>query len=186
MTYKDPEYMKKWRLAHPEQEKERQKKWYLSHREQRNESIRKWRHAHREQRNKSARKYYLTHRGQANEHQRKYRLTHPEQVKEYSRKYYLAHSEQLKESQRKWSRRYHRKWRFGITLEQTKTLWIAQDKGKCVICKKQLNWFRMHVDHDHKTGKVRGLLCGNCNLALGLLKDSKESLLSAIHYLEGI
>lgn len=40
------------------------------------------------------------------------------------------------------------------------------------------------VDHDHTTGKVRGLLCHNCNRALGLLQDNKSYLQSAINYLK--
>ena len=41
------------------------------------------------------------------------------------------------------------------------------------------------VDHDHTTGKVRGLLCHNCNRALGLLRDSSQNLHKALSYLEG-
>ena len=43
---------------------------------------------------------------------------------------------------------------------------------------------RFHIDHDHSTGKVRGLLCTACNMGLGLFKDDPEMLLRAIDYLE--
>lgn len=44
---------------------------------------------------------------------------------------------------------------------------------------------RLHMDHDHKTGKWRGLLCGNCNTMLGHAKDNPTTLLKAIQYLKG-
>lgn len=43
----------------------------------------------------------------------------------------------------------------------------------------------MHIDHDHKTGKLRGLLCDRCNRGLGYLSDSVVLLLRAICYLTG-
>ncbi len=64
---------------------------------------------------------------------------------------------------------------------------LAQD-GCCAICKssdpgrKKSQWFC--VDHDHKTGEVRGLLCNSCNAGLGFLKDSIETLAQAIIYLK--
>jgi hypothetical protein len=42
---------------------------------------------------------------------------------------------------------------------------------------------RLHVDHDHVTGKVRGLLCNTCNVALGALQDSEELLIKAAGYI---
>lgn len=55
----------------------------------------------------------------------------------------------------------------------------------CAICKKGNNAIKKFcVDHCHKTGKVRGILCGACNKAIGLLKDSRESLKAAIDYLD--
>ena len=56
----------------------------------------------------------------------------------------------------------------------------AKQKGVCAICKKPNNteWRRLAVDHDHKTGKIRGLLCGKCNSDLGWL----EANLVAIRY----
>lgn len=59
----------------------------------------------------------------------------------------------------------------------------------CNICKKENEVFRgknnfLHVDHDHKTGKVRQLLYGKCNTVLGLVNDSSFILKEAIKYLE--
>ncbi len=58
--------------------------------------------------------------------------------------------------------------------------------GRCAICKCTLNssrYTKFAVDHDHRTKKVRGLLCTNCNTAIGLMKDSVERFESAITYL---
>ena len=72
--------------------------------------------------------------------------------------------------------------KYGITLDQYEAMY-NQQHGLCAIC------FRISdrllvVDHDHTTGHIRGLLCHNCNIALGLLQDSTDVLLSAIAYLK--
>lgn len=77
---------------------------------------------------------------------------------------------------------------YGITGEEYFNL-IKKCKDKCEICKKDnKNGFgtqnRLNVDHDHKTGKVRGMLCNRCNTALGLLYDNIEILKAAIKYLK--
>lgn len=74
---------------------------------------------------------------------------------------------------------------YGITHDDYLALMESQN-SKCGIC---LNDFgedskNIHVDHCHKTGAVRGLLCNRCNLALGFLQDSPESLARAIEYLK--
>lgn len=64
--------------------------------------------------------------------------------------------------------------------------WFKQE-GKCAICGCTLGtgrYTKPAADHDHKTGKLRGILCTQCNTALGLMKDSPYRLESAIHYLE--
>ncbi len=64
---------------------------------------------------------------------------------------------------------------------------LSKQLGGCAICgkpeKKALRGI-LYVDHDHKTGKVRGLLCNECNSMLGYAKDDKKILLIAIKYLE--
>jgi hypothetical protein len=79
---------------------------------------------------------------------------------------------------------YHRKRKHGIGREKYLELLLRQD-NKCAICKRDASEFpkELAVDHDHKTGKIRGLLCWGCNLLLGNAKDNKEVLESAIIYL---
>jgi Autographiviridae endonuclease VII len=63
---------------------------------------------------------------------------------------------------------------------------LELQNGVCAICECKLEssrYTKLTVDHDHKTGKVRGLLCTACNTAIGLLKDSQVRLRSAIIYL---
>lgn len=71
------------------------------------------------------------------------------------------------------------------SLEKYNTLFKSQD-GKCNICQKHQSELKysLCVDHCHKTDKIRGLLCDNCNQALGLLKDDIESLKRAIKHVE--
>ncbi|WP_324605595.1 endonuclease VII domain-containing protein [Streptomyces niger] len=59
---------------------------------------------------------------------------------------------------------------------------IKEQFGICPIC---LVPVPVHVDHDHKTGKVRGVLCFNCNSGLGKFQDDPDVLRRAIAYLEG-
>jgi hypothetical protein len=74
--------------------------------------------------------------------------------------------------------------RYGITAEQLETLRRDQD-GCCAICSKPISGRDECIDHCHDSGIVRGLLCSNCNVALGLLKDDVDLVKSAINYLEG-
>lgn len=76
--------------------------------------------------------------------------------------------------------------KYGITLDQYEEMLEAQD-GHCAICPAttpgRANRKYLYVDHDHETGKVRGLLCGNCNDGLGRFIDDIDLLASAIMYL---
>jgi len=74
---------------------------------------------------------------------------------------------------------------YGITLELYNQILESQE-GKCRICKTDSSLLvkRLAVDHCHQSNLIRGLLCQNCNTAVGLLKDSTDILNSAIKYLE--
>lgn len=71
--------------------------------------------------------------------------------------------------------------KYGLRLRDFETLRMAQ-LGMCAICGR-VEWDRLHVDHDHRTGTVRGLLCGKCNKAIGLLDDDPRLIRSAEGYL---
>jgi hypothetical protein len=78
--------------------------------------------------------------------------------------------------------RYKKK--YGITLEQYEEMLIEQD-SQCAVCGKteQENTKRLAVDHCHKTGRVRKLLCHHCNCALGMVDDDRNKLVALISYL---
>mgnify|MGYP006332005079 FL=1 len=72
------------------------------------------------------------------------------------------------------------RFKYGLTQEQYDDL--QKSTNGCEIC--GTKQYTLSIDHDHVTKKVRGLLCPNCNRALGLFYDSVESLKKAINYLE--
>lgn len=103
--------------------------------------------------------------------------------------------EKRKEATRKWklARPYYREADklkvYGLTPEKYQYL-LSQQNGNCAICKNPPN-IRLNgrikslaVDHDHKSNKVRGLLCDRCNRALGLFGDDLIILQDAIAYLK--
>ena len=78
--------------------------------------------------------------------------------------------------------------KFGVSVE-----WLSnrlRDIGwKCESCGVKMtlgkNKRGFHVDHNHETGRVRGLLCANCNIALGYMGDDADALLGLVDYLKG-
>ena len=73
--------------------------------------------------------------------------------------------------------------RRGITPEQLVDRYERQE-GCCGICKTEITLIDSAIDHNHETGEFRGVLCKQCNRALGMFKDSTTVLNSAIEYLE--
>lgn len=103
----------------------------------------------------------------------------PENRKEhkfyYNLRYRQKHSEKIKEKKLL--------MRYGITLEQFNLL-LEKQNNLCPICSSELKkGIHTHVDHCHKTGKVRGLLCNKCNFLLGLLDDDINRLDTILKYL---
>lgn len=76
------------------------------------------------------------------------------------------------------------KIRYGITESRYKAIWKEQN-GCCDICGKHGSEFirRLSVDHNHKTGAARALLCQKCNLALGLVSEDKDILAAMVGYI---
>jgi hypothetical protein len=82
------------------------------------------------------------------------------------------------------NRKSHLKRKYGLTLEQYDAMLAAQG-GVCAICHEARPVERtLHVDHDHTTGAIRGLLCFTCNNALGDFRESRELFEAAAAYLD--
>lgn len=73
--------------------------------------------------------------------------------------------------------------RYGLTALEFDALMRAQG-GTCAVCKKPPGKRRLHVDHEHVTGRIRGLLCFKCNASIGYMHDSPALLQAAVSYLE--
>lgn len=74
---------------------------------------------------------------------------------------------------------------YGITLDQYNEM-FAEQEGRCKICNTHQTELKkkLHVDHNHETGVIRGLLCQACNHALGLFKEDSNIVKSASEYLK--
>lgn len=107
---------------------------------------------------------------------------------EYIQSYKANNEEKLKNIWRKASRKYinydirrnKTLKKYGLDLESYNNIFDKQ-QGACKICGDKIN---LCVDHDHKTGKIRGLLCNACNKGIGYMKDNPDILEKAILYLK--
>jgi hypothetical protein len=123
------------------------------------------------------------------ERQVKYRANNREKVRLNDRKYYKNNTESIKKRRLAYkpqNKNRYLKNTYGISIEDYKVLLTNQNNG-CAICgsedPKGFKAQSFHVDHDHETGQVRGLLCQPCNMAIGLLKENISTLSKAIMYL---
>ena len=78
-------------------------------------------------------------------------------------------------------REFHLRGKYGITSIEYDQLRVIQN-GACALCFRTDR--KLGVDHNHQTGKVRGLLCNSCNTALGAMNDDPDRLQNAIQYLK--
>lgn len=96
-------------------------------------------------------------------------------------KWHKNNKQKLKEYMRKYDLKRH--W----NMEETTYLELLnKQNNQCLICKTTEftgKGKKAHIDHDHKTGKIRGLLCNLCNIGLGAFKDNINFLQNAIEYL---
>lgn len=99
-------------------------------------------------------------------------------------KRYLS-SEKGKISLAKTQRKLNLKNKYNLSMEDYEHL-LSKQNNTCAGCLKSKDQFKRHfaVDHCHKTGKIRGLLCVRCNVVLGQAKDDIETLKRLIEYLE--
>lgn len=151
--------------------------------------------------------YYIANKEEIACKQRKYHIANKEKIIRYGKKYEAANKEKRAGYNKKYSdthreelarrgKEYHTrpevrtrilKKKYGITIEEYDNLLCGQG-GCCAICRLEPetacpNKPILNVDHNHKTGQVRGLLCNNCNAAIGYLKEDQDTLANASWYL---
>lgn len=103
-----------------------------------------------------------------------------------NRAWYKANPDRVKANSAAWRKANpgaYRKRTYNLSPADYEALRVTQ-AGLCAICRGDGGNRALCVDHDHTTGKIRGLLCHNCNRGLGLLKDSYEILIVATAYLK--
>lgn len=118
--------------------------------------------------------------------------------KECHHNYYLENKEKINLSHKNWQSKnkdyikiYNRIIKYGVSLDQYNQM-LQEQNGVCFICGKEETIIdkrvnrtvSLAVDHNHSTGKVRGLLCVKCNSILGLANDNIELLQKSIDYLK--
>jgi len=147
-------------------------------------------HKDKEEANEYNRQWRKKNPEKANEQCKRYRKKHYKEVLENKRRYYLDNHKEIIEKRRKYCEENLEKIRgnyfqrkYDLSYEDWVKMWVGQD-GDCAICGEPFNKHSdAQVDHDHKTGKIRGLLCNKCNFAIGLLNDDPELVMRLAEYL---
>lgn len=128
-----------------------------------------------------------------------YHLAHKKETSEYNKKWYQKNREKRMAQTNLWrknnpekaksyrtpekTKTYMLEVRHGITLDQFNQMFISQN-GRCGICSRPFKDNKdTCVDHDHSTGRIRELLCFNCNTTLGKFEDSTTLVESVLTYL---
>lgn len=133
-----------------------------------------------------ARLWYANNKERAKSNVKRWQKDNSEKVRVSKRKYREGNLEKVREANRgQHGRKYSLKSLYGLTLSDFDRM-VEEQNGLCAICETNAPGGKgaWHVDHDHASGLIRGLLCHSCNLMLGHARDNTAFLSSAISYLE--
>jgi hypothetical protein len=132
---------------------------------------------HREACSARDKKYHEAHKEYRNAYRRAWEQENKERLTVYYKERYQTNKEKMR-----WESLLRL---YGITAEEYNNLFMEQE-GRCAICGRHQQEFSkaLFVDHNHITGEIRGLLCGNCNAMLGQAKEKEEILRKGAEYLE--
>lgn len=123
------------------------------------------------------RRYYANHRDESIARVERWRRENPKKFEAWKKRNREENRDRIRVS----NRRGHLRRKYGISLEDFDFLVVAQ-AGRCALCDRH-DGHGLHVDHDHTSGRVRGLLCGKCNKAIGLLDEDPRLFAAAVGYL---
>lgn len=123
-------------------------------------------------------------------YQKEYYKKNKEKLLEYRTSWALENPEKRRGSSNKYARADRRRARFskiksryGITEGEFYTL-LEKQNYECIGCAQSFSEIVPHVDHNHETGRVRGLLCGPCNRGIGFMKENIQTMFNLIQYLK--
>jgi hypothetical protein len=168
-----------------------QKAYRLANRDKLNANNRIYGKAHRKENKIYLKTYKETHGDAMRARRHAYYIAHREGELAKHKAYYLAHAVQLKAyaiSYRAATRNQKRitsiEKKYGLTEAAFRSMLLDQGGG-CAVCQR-IDWNSKGpcVDHDHATGRVRGILCSNCNSAAGLLGEDPARAMKLAAYLE--
>ena len=155
------------------------------------EYMKKYRIKNKEKLREYGEQYYKDNKEILLERSKQWVKDNPEKCKKISKRYYEKNHKELIERARRWTKDHPEKLkeknlsRYNLSYEDWVKMWVSQD-GECAICKEPFaKQSEAHVDHNHETGKIRGLLCVKCNSALGFLNDNPKLTAKATKYLLG-
>ena len=124
------------------------------------------------------------------EYNRKYRIRHKERINAKTREWYKSNKQKSREYAKRYkgkykahasryyfhiTKNYHLKKKYGITLEQYNNMSASQNEV-CYLCGRTNGDRSLAVDHNHKTGKVRKLLCAHCNYLVGTVENRQSEI----------
>lgn len=160
-------WARKYRKLHPEEAKRVKTAYDRKHRQEACERRKAWYQQNRDRALGRAKEYRQKNLEKVRERTRRWRKNNPEKVKAWS----CNHKDKLREA--------HLKKKFALTPPEYNLMLAAQGDA-CALCLGPTSSFskRLHVDHDHESQRIRGLLCQLCNLAVALF-DRDRGLLDS-------
>ena len=132
-------------------------------------------------------KWARDNREKRREYQRKWMAANPEKVKAAAKRAYAKRSPESIKKKNEYRKLSHLARKYGMTQADWDAMYAAQG-GVCAICKipgRTGKHGKLAVDHCHSSGRVRGLLCGPCNVAIGILGETPEQWEVVHRYLRG-
>lgn len=179
-----------WYRANPERAKAKDRAWRQANRERVRERKRKWYRANPEKVKAQTKRRTIDPAKERARARARYHAN-PEKARAKYNAWRLANPDRVREQHKRGAlrrREYKLQQQYGLTIAAYDAL-VEASNGLCAVCDKPPRGVRsatkLHVDHCHNTGRVRGLLCHACNVALGMARDNPDTLRRLAVYLEG-
>lgn len=145
-----------------------------------------YRQAHLEEDKKQKRAYFKKNKERLLQLNKQWALDHPEKMRAYRSNWKRRNPEKVAamKPDKATKRTYEVRSKYGLEPSEHKRI-FDEHGGKCAICRKPESCFKkaLHLDHCHKTGMMRGLLCVLCNTKLGRVKEDPKKFPESAHYL---